>query len=452
MTSLPPRICVLDCHSGVQLCIKATFEELGYEFKFFPPSDEPGDDRKLPGKTLPRGYAIIDLGLFFMQKYIRHSLWKMAPVRKPGMGIVQGLQRLREMCARIARDDQAYLARLVKRLFYSPSASWRVGIYPYAPSYANSLQKFTGNKILKRYLRDVDYLLCAFPTSSVIAAADIAGRFGKKVILVAAHRFNMCARNREDNEKVKNTVLALHKEAGNVVAVAAEYDWHYVRHYLSIRPRKLYLQAMHAPFHIPKTTQKTILIVGIYSGPLFDLLQNVNKKYVTWCERHRCNSKYDFCFIWEVYSWYRLEDLCAHPAIILVPHSAYSITEMEIYGMNVPCFVPSVEFFIQHETMKDRACYPIYSTEQEYRSMEEDADSDESPNSYSEAAQRKWLACGFLYQRENTVVFDDMDDLFDKLSRLESYAEDLKKKMYQENKKRREANLQTWRDLGLERG
>lgn len=454
-----PRICIFEHHAGIQLCIKALFDELGYEYKFFPASDDPRHRWRLSVNRLP-GAGIwdwMDQRLYFLQRCFRSLFRRAPPLKSPAIVVIRALIWLREMCARAAGDDGAYLVRLAARLFMpSDRHFFRSHTSFYAPSCARNMRKFTASKVLERYLRDVDYLFCGFPPDDAIGILDIARKFGKKVILVAPHRFNLRANGRDDNEKIKKAVLALHEE-GHIVGAADEYDWRYIRHYLGIRPRRLYLQAMHIPLRIPAPTRKSVLIGplnAVHYGPEslrgFDSLDG---EYKAWCERRRRRPQYDIRPVRDVYEWCELEDLQAHPAFILLPYNVFAISLLELYEMNVPCFAPSIEFLVRHWQLPDRVLWPLYLTEQAYRSMEPDADSDDSPNSYTEAAQRKWLPYGFLHQRENTVLFDDWDGLFAGLAELEDNgAEDLKRRMYEENKKSREDCLQAWRDLGLTRG
>lgn len=455
-----PRICVFEHHAGIQLCFKAILDELGYEYKFFPASDQPYHlSWKLSVNRLRSGgWYAVDLCLYRLQNRFRDLFCRAPLPESPAILVIRVLQRLREICARAAGDDEAYLVRLSARLFMPPARHFgRSHTSFYAPSYARNMRKFTANKVLERYLRDVDCLLLAFPPDDVIGVADIARKFGKKVILVAAHRFNLRAASRDDNERIKKAVVALHEE-GHIVAAANEYDWHYIRHYLGIRPRKLYLQAMHIPLRIPATARKTALIgpannEGYGSVVMRRSVRSLDGEYKAWCERRRRRPEYDIRHIRDVYGWYQLEDLQAHPAFILLPYNVFALSAMELYEMNVPCFTPSVEFLVRHWELPDRALWPFYLTEREYRDMERDADSDDSPNSYTKAALRKWLPYGFLHQRENIILFDDWDGLFAGLAELEDNgAGGLKRRMYEENKKSREACLREWRQLGLARG
>ena len=62
------------------------------------------------------------------------------------------------------------------------------------------------------------------------------------------------------------------------------------------------------------------------------------------------------------FSFYKLEDLVSHPAIIFFPYSVMSYKNTEFYSLSVPMFVPSPKFFAS----KDGLGYDRTSTTNPY--------------------------------------------------------------------------------------
>ena len=87
---------------------------------------------------------------------------------------------------------------------------------------------------------------------------------------------------------------------------------------------------------------------------------------------------------------------------------------------------------------------PQWIGEQSYKAIEFDFQDDDSPNSHSEAAQRKWLAYSSIYQKENTIIFDELSDLAQKIHTIDRDGDGLRQKMYAENIKRRDESLRLW--------
>ena len=76
--------------------------------------------------------------------------------------------------------------------------------------------------------------------------------------------------------------------------------------------------------------------------------------------------------------------------------------------------------------------------------MEADFEDDGSPNCRSAAAQRKWLPYSSCYQKENVVIFDNLNDLARKIHTVGQDGDRIRQKMYAENVKRRDENLKLW--------
>ena len=189
----------------------------------------------------------------------------------------------------------------------------------------------------------------------------------------------------------------------------------------------MYTTSFHIPLKVPKTKKRTILVGPAHRNQRNFLprlsIKKLNEDYAKYCFKKDIGKKYDFNFVRNVYSNYTFKDLQKYPAVIIFPYSAYSMSMIEFYELNIPFFVPSINFAIQHSLLRDRCLYPTYCKKKEYIQMEEDYGDDNSPNSYSEKAQKLWLKYAYCYRQENVIIFDNFEDLFEKISHLEKDSE-----------------------------
>ena len=116
----------------------------------------------------------------------------------------------------------------------------------------------------------------------------------------------------------------------------------------------------------------------------------------------------------------------------------------ELYALNRPIFIPSVELIVEHGIMWDRALPTSYCPQDAYRDMEDDIDAPDSPNSLHPDAQRLWVARSFLHRTGNAQVFESADDLFDKLERLESDRPEIERRMRADNRRLDAEALAAW--------
>jgi len=289
-----------------------------------------------------------------------------------------------------------------------------------------------------------DIFLGAYPPNVGTLLMDLARRYEKRVILNLANRFAWHPPGRRA-ETFAALLREIHDSEEHTLAVMGEYDYRYVMHYLGVEPVKLYTSCHHIPLQKHKPACDTVLIGptapppshrnrSLHTGP-FASTEEINALYQSWCTRNGRPKAVKFGEIRRLYPHYGLDDLAKHPAVIIFPHSAYSISMAELYEMNMPFFVPSMELLLKHrmprEVMGHRhtgaphpdSCIP-YSFHD------------------SERAMAHWLRFCYFYQVENAVVWDSPDDLFRKLTEYDLPA--ISEKMYLENKARREESLRRW--------
>ena len=104
------------------------------------------------------------------------------------------------------------------------------------------------------------------------------------------------------------------------------------------------------------------------------------------------------------------------------PYSAFSISMVELYQMNLPFFVPSDELLV--DRMGDVRLCPIYQKQEAVDELDRHhpvAGSAHafSPNDASPNAQRAWLKHMYFNQVENAQRWSAPEELFDKLYRTD---------------------------------
>lgn len=106
------------------------------------------------------------------------------------------------------------------------------------------LEIILDDQYLQKYFNQFDYLMCSFPPSMFQFLKIIADKFDKKIILNIGHRFNIWIHTKQENTKLKQDLINLHQDEKHILAVASEYDYQYVKHYLRIDAEKLYLETL----------------------------------------------------------------------------------------------------------------------------------------------------------------------------------------------------------------
>ena len=259
---------------------------------------------------------------------------------------------------------------------------------------------------------------------------------GLKSVAISYHRFNQGKSSRAANEQLKADTLRFVKREGCVKAVADDYDWHYEKHYLDIDAHRLWAR----PFHVrceraPEANEAAALLTRTKNKAAVDDLLAARSA----SSRLRLDVQERMPYFGGI------EELGRYRAFIVLPYSAWASMHIELYALNRPIFIPSVEFIIESRMMWDRTLAPHWCAEADYRAMVDDADDADSPNSMLPEAQRLWIARGFLHSREHCRVFEDWDDLFEQLDNLEEAdCRDIAAAMREENKHLDAEALAAW--------
>jgi hypothetical protein len=310
-------------------------------------------------------------------------------------------------------------------------------------------QKFSENDIKQTFVHDA--VITSFPPGLFTAYTAFRDM---KVICNAAHRFHNGHYPIEINKRFIKQLIEMAASDKHIVASMSKYDSEYIRHYTGIEPVPLYVSCFHLdPRNHYRPTSDTILIGPAHAHKIspFESIDDLHNQAARWSLQHK-KQKINFAHMKSLYPEYQYADLGKllgqHKAIIIFPYSVFSISMVEIYESHIPCFVPSIDILIKHKSMYDRVMFPTYCTESDMTKIDTPHFTSPhklSPNSYDEDAERYWLQFCYFYQQKNTVVWNSLDDLMNKLTTLDLHA--INKRMHAENMENRKTQLNNWRKI-----
>ncbi len=388
-------------------------------------------------------YHAVNKRALIMDAHVGCQLWQKAAMEKSGVATTVLTFRTRRKpvvfpLTSAEKKIQGTMQWLWKH-------TWRRGSWSKTDSVLLSLACNTRD--LTELFGTHDIFVGSYPPTIGRLLLDLGRRYHKRVILNLANRFTQ-KKLFLGGGGVSNTftgiLRALHESPEHTLAVMGEYDYQYIRHYLGMEPVKLYTSCHHLPLRRHTPTCDTVL-VGPSGGPVsrggiapFRSAEEINDLYARWCTRNGTRKTVTFGHIRDLYASYELEDLAKHPAIVILPYSAYSISMAELYEMNIPFFVPSVDWMLQHqmpsEVMAHRYEGPPHPNSRIPYGFHD-----------SKQAMAYWLRFCYVYQVEHAMVWDSTDDLFRKLTEVN--LQNLSENMYRENKARREASLRRWAEV-----
>ena len=312
---------------------------------------------------------------------------------------------------------------------------------------------FTEDKDVQKYFSKFDYAFCGFTPRINQVLWRLSKYCSFKLIFISSHRFDIVVNNRQERDILVADILEIHRDKKHVVGAISIYEQEYLSHYLKIKAPVYELCAFHyAPLKYRKEygNNAVLFIHHRYDGAdKKDYFKEMKTAYERHCEQKNKSQKFNLQTLSEGYpeGYNSLDQLAEHPAVIMFPYSTDSVFVSELYELNIPFIIPSVELLIESGEMVDRALFSCYLSEEEYNSMADDSLSPDSPNSYTLEAQKKWLPLATFYQRENTIIFNSAAELCKILDNLANAYSGISHKMYLENKERRARSLEQWRSL-----
>jgi hypothetical protein len=283
-------------------------------------------------------------------------------------------------------------------------------------------------------VREFDTVITSFPPNFMNEFKDIV--FRRKKLLNLGHRIHI---HPARGELVTD---------GICLASMSTYDAEYFKHYTG----KAVIDLQVACFHLPRglsysPTQNIVLISPVHAEVLlpFESLHEMN----VLCKKFKCN--FLFGKARELYGNFRYEHLVNHPACVLFPYSAFSISMVEMYELNIPMFVPSPQLLASvsgpKKLMNDVALYPCYMNETEMKTRDvphPDSPHKHSPNSYKHEDILYWSQFTYFNTRKNVVYWDSPNDLIHKL--ITTNLHDVSNRMRLENEEHRIKQLKAWKE------
>ena len=373
--------------------------------------------------------------LIISDKHIGTTMWQTALLRSIG---VDAEARTLSKHAQYAADDS-----VGRDAFFLRLAEW--------PAHQVQAEFST-----QTGLRKLRYALCSFPPSRIEDLAKLPAKV--RLILNIGHRIHIDVAPAR-LEEITASVRAMASDPRYVLATMSEYDYHYTKYYTGVELRRLPVACAHltpALLDGPYAPQnRTVLI-----GPSHNLdtiigfdndLAALNRLSAEYAARHGLEP-YCFEFIKKVYSGNTAspENLARHPAVLMNPYSAFSISMVELYQMNLPFFVPADELLV--DRMGDVRLCPLYHKREAVDELERHHPAEAtgyaySPNDESPEAQRAWLKHMYFNQVENAQRWSTPEELFDKLYLTDLVT--LHARMRAENRRLLAVQAEAWASLGI---
>lgn len=283
-----------------------------------------------------------------------------------------------------------------------------------------------------------DTIVCGFPPCFYENFKGIPFKY--PIIVNCAHRLHIhCVKDSGFPARMLED-----QQAGRIIIGSmAGYETEYIRHYLGITPIELHASC----FYLPKDqayapTREEILIGPAHARSLYPF------KNVAAINKLAGASGLRFAGIRELYSEYTYQDLVQHPAIVIFPYSAYSMSMIECYEMNIPMFVPSPRLLLSGQLLDDVSLYPFYATKRQMRKADTphpNSPHAHSPNSYEYVDREYWLQFHYCFQKRNIITWDSPEDLLYKI-RHTNLAQ-VSQRMREENAQADAEHLQAWSKL-----
>jgi len=303
--------------------------------------------------------------------------------------------------------------------------------------------------------RDVTHALCSFPPSRLLALENLPARI--RIIVNAGHRFHIHLTGKSLVDFTRR-FAELGQNPRFVLATMSEYDFHYIKYYTGLDVERLPVVAMHAPAVLRlrdfSPSSRTVLVGPSHNdGQLLGLftLDDLNERSAAFASRLTVDP-FRFEFIKSIYPGdsATFENLSRHPAALILPYSAFSISMVEIYQLNIPFIVPSDRLLV--DKLRDVRLSPIYCDQSEVEELDRRFSAVGrqrgyafSPNDDSAEAQRLWMQFMYFNQVENCLRFETAGELITKL-----YETDLKvlsSRMREENLKLEQRQREAWRRI-----
>jgi hypothetical protein len=327
-------------------------------------------------------------------------------------------------------------------------------------SFARNLETLPNENVAHLFKRCYGFntpslAVCSFPPARFLALAKLPPSV--KLILNVGHRLHIHVHSSKITS-IAEEIVRICNERNAIFAAMSEYDYHYIKFHTGVTPLKLLCICSHLNSRLkasrsisPKPQSRTVLIGPAHNTSTilgFNSLDELNQLSTDYAFRHSF-IPYEFRFIKDFYpNGATIDKLIDHPAVLLFPYSAFSISMAELYQANIPCFVPSDDFLV--DNMNDVRLSPLYHSERDCQELSNTFPSPRndykfSPHSGTRQAQLYWMKYMYFNTVNHMQRWSSPSDLFDKL-----YTTDLKKlrsQMKFENQILIEQQTRHWKNL-----
>lgn len=264
-------------------------------------------------------------------------------------------------------------------------------------------------------------VLCSFPPSYITAFEKLPAQVA--LFLNIGHRIHISS---SPNDFTKR-IVEMKRDPRYMIAAMSEYDFHYMRYYTGLEPLRLPVISQHISQKLRDATyapRNRVVLIGPSHNTNTIIgfgndLARLNRLSASFAARYGLKP-YTFNYIKSLYpnDQATMENLAKHPAVLMNPYSAFSISMVELYHLNIPFFVPDDSLLVN--AMGDVRLYPIYQNKEAVARLETEYPVSSSgypysPNDESPDAQRYWLKFMFFNQVKHAQHWTDPEDLFRKL-------------------------------------
>ena len=282
--------------------------------------------------------------------------------------------------------------------------------------------------------QQTDMVICSFIASMCEAFIPL----NKTIIFDPAHRYNIGRCSETSWIKLNDNLLKVKAKSKLVVAAMSKYDREYLAHFTGLRGYRLYGYSGFFIRNVEYNPIRNEILIGPTSR-----LGNISSKALDELKAIGIKNNLKFEILRTFYKSYTYNQLASHPAVVIFPYSVMSMSIIDFYAINLPIFVPSIKFLTKTRAIFDRTlqfeyfCNNFTNIEPHITSIHK-----YNPNDENDEPYMYWLKYADFFQWPYVTVFDDFDDLIQKLKTV-----DLKKiseKMKAYNKIKETDLLDNW--------
>lgn len=330
--------------------------------------------------------------IIISDSHIGTSMWQYAVLKKIGVNV--------SICtlskhSKYLSDQKITKSFLLKNLHILPKLIVRFLFY------------------MEKDLRSTDYVLCSFPPSRAIQLAKLPKRVS--IIVNIGHRIHI---HSKDLIKVNKFFSEIASDSRFVISAMQKFDLKYFQYYTN-NEIKNYLPV--TPFHLnlkPRRSAKSldknkIILIGPANNR-DKLLPNIsldklNHLSLVTAQKLGVDDAFTFSFIKDLYPSFTFQDLIKHPAFLIIPYSTFSISMVELYSLNIPCFVPSDE--ILYNEMNDVRLSPLYATDADVHELDNSLGLTSSPNNEKDLLKLGWMESMFFNEKDSFIRYSSIQEL-----------------------------------------